>query len=182
MKTRYSMALSLGLAALTLAAAFYASGCSKSTDDPCADTIAPQVSVQITYIVRTWYQVHGEAPGELPGCRVDITVRKLLCEGGSKGVFDYPDSYTASPNVYQFTVGYNLQNTKDRIHLSAHSVPGEPPWPDNLSSIAHTDVNDYISYSEASAAGSSMTRYVDIVQVAGRTTASEKSPTTDSQN
>jgi hypothetical protein len=42
---RYSLALGLGLAALTLAAALYASGCSKSTDDPCADTIAPQVSV-----------------------------------------------------------------------------------------------------------------------------------------
>jgi hypothetical protein len=106
---------------------------------------------------------------------VEITTRKLLCEGGARGVIEFPDSRTASPNVYQFTVGYNLHNTKDRIHLSAHSVPGEPPWPDNLCSILHTTVNDYISYSEASAAGASMTKTVDIVQHAGRTTASDES-------
>jgi hypothetical protein len=120
--------------------------------------------------VQTWYQVDLEPRGELPGCRVDISTRKLLCEGGSKGLFEFPNSYTDSPNKYVLTVGYNLQNAHDRIKLEASSVPPEPPWPDNLSSIVHKTVTDYIYYDDAEAAGGSMTRIVDIVHVAGRTT------------
>ena len=170
MRTNLPIRIHRILVVSALLTALSVCGCGTSDDDRCLDTVAPQVHVDVTYVVQTWYQVYEEPRGELPGCIVDITTRKLLCEGGSKGLFEFPNSYTASPNKYQFTVGYNLQNKLDKIELRASSVPGEPPWPDDLSSIAHTSVSDYISYAQAEAAGGSMTRIVDIVHVAGRTT------------
>ncbi len=139
-----------------LAFATYLSGCNILTDsnDPCDDTIAPQVHVNVTYKVQVFMYTTEMTQVPISGCILDISVWKQLCEGGRKGQMDFPDSHTGASNEYQLTVGYNLHNTKDRIGIKVESLC------DGLSYEATDESEVFIGYDEAAGAGGALTRVV----------------------
>lgn len=133
--------------------------CAGSGDknDPCEGTIKPQVSVNITYDILIYYHSPGDATRiQIPHCPLIIQVQKNLCEGGSKGLFACNDCYTTQFGRYSYTVGYNLQNSKDSIYARVDAYPNNP----NLSYVK--TATDTISFSEAAASGGTMNRTITI--------------------
>ncbi len=137
-------------------------------EDACDSSIAPQISVDFHYIVRTFYQVEGEERQPLENTALNIYVNKVLCDGEEKGFFNYDQCDTGEDNLYYLTpIGYNLHNTEDYVRITAevYYVPDR------------TDVNVYrydtevatISYAQAQPYDNmQMTKYVDIVMPAYR--------------
>jgi len=140
---------------LVLLLLFGITACDKSSDDPCADTIAPQVHVDITFKVRVVCDIGGgEIP--VPGCKVRIRAGKYLCEGGVRGDFMYDDCYTNTAGEYQITVGYNLHNTEDKIRLYGLNHAGYDIIEGYFLFSAESE--EWIDYDEAEGSGGTIYR------------------------
>jgi hypothetical protein len=139
-------------------------------DDPCASSIEPQVSVEITYTVRAYYHTAENATKiPIPLCRMTISTVKVLCEGDAKGFMNFPSSYTNALGTYEFTVGYNLHNRYDFIEATVDVFPDtiSIPWP--LQPRGNTGVKDKITYNEAArASNGSLRRTIEVDVLAGR--------------
>jgi hypothetical protein len=137
---------------------------------PCASSIEPQVSVDITYTVRAYYHTAENATKiPIPLCRMTISTIKLLCEGDAKGYMFFPSSYTNALGTYEFTVGYNLHNRYDAIEATVDVFPDtiSIPWP--LQPRGNTGVKDTITYDvAATASNGSLRRTIEVDVLAGR--------------
>jgi hypothetical protein len=124
--------------------------CSGTKDnDPCADTIKPQVSADITYTVKVYYHTASN-PTQIPiaNCKMYIDTWKKLCESGVTGQMSFNNSYTNASGTYDLTVGYNLHNSNDSVHFEVFA------YPDNTNSPLNTptgNVENYVTYDEAAA-------------------------------
>ncbi len=144
-------------------------GCGQGAKDPCASSIQPQVSVEVTYTVRAYYHT-AESPTKIPIslCRMNISTLKQLCEGDTKGEMYFPGSYTNALGTFEFTVGYNLQNQYDAIVANVEVFPDtiSIPWP--LEARQNTRVIDTITYEAAKASNGTLRRSIEVDVLAGR--------------
>jgi hypothetical protein len=136
---------------------------------PCASSVHPQVSAEITYTVSVYYHT-AENPTRIPValCRMNISTVKNLCEGGAKGYMDFSSSYTNASGTFQFTVGYNLQNSFDSVVANVEAIPETTniPWP--LQRWQNTKVTDEITYDEVRASNGYMNRLIVVDILASR--------------
>jgi hypothetical protein len=127
---------------------------------PCASSIEPQVSVDITYTVRAYYHTAENATKiPIPLCRMTISTIKLLCEGDAKGYMFFPSSYTNALGTYEF----------DAIEATVDVFPDtiSIPWP--LQPRGNTGVKDTITYDvAATASNGSLRRTIEVDVLAGR--------------
>jgi hypothetical protein len=135
------------LCALLCACLLNCAGTGGGYDDACAPTIQPQVSVDITYTVKLFRHTPTDpTPRPLANYELFIETWKKLCEGGTKGYMVFDHCFTNASGTFQFTVGYNLHNSKDAVEVSVRADPGS--------------ANDSISYSQAAASGGTMQRTI----------------------
>ncbi len=145
-------------------------GCDKSNDpdDPCVDTIAPQISVELHYTLLSFYEDHAGTLVPLNERIMKFNVFKSLCEGTPKGSMELTDCRTQSDNSYNVGVvyKYNLHNTKDRIVVNVQFP--SPGYFDNGNGIQLPYADgwgfDAITYNDVkNAPGGVITKTISVV-------------------
>lgn len=115
---------------LSLFVAWFTS-CESIKNDPCDDTVKPEIKVSLQATVH----VLDKDNLPIPDQQLNFYIYKVPCGAAAKGMFQFNGKTNAEGIRASTTVYYNLRNEEDEIWVDVHAV--------NLGNGSVTDDSEY---------------------------------------
>ncbi|MCB2220677.1 MAG: hypothetical protein KQI35_09795 [Bacteroidetes bacterium] len=90
----------------------------KEDDDPCDDTVKPEISVSIKATIHVLTKDNEPIPNQ----QVNLWIYKVPCGAPAKGTFDFSGPTLENGTRSTSVCYYNLRNADDEVWVDAHAV------------------------------------------------------------